>query len=94
AKFFGPDHIRLLHFILIIGAFLIPIIFLFLARKKTLNPSNILLAGFQLSITFFYNFLDVSYLYLFYTPVFVSLVISAWSLSAKPIPSTSVNTLQ
>jgi hypothetical protein len=95
AKFFGPDHVRLLHFILTCGTFLIPLIFLFLVRKKILTRPNILLAGFQLSITFFYNFLDVSYLYLFYTPVFVSLVIAGWSLSSQPLKmSAFVNTSQ
>jgi hypothetical protein len=78
AKFFGPRHVKLLHIILESGTFLIPLIFMFFARKKIFTDRNILLAGFQLSITFFYNFLDVSYLYLYYTPVFVSLVIASW----------------
>lgn len=81
AKLFGANHIRLLHLTLITGTFLLPLIFLFAVRKKILTQPNILLAGFQLSITFFYNFIDVSYLYLFYTPVFVSLVIAGWSQS-------------
>ena len=80
AKFFGPSHVQLFHFILEGGTFLIPLAFLFFVRKKILTQPNILLAGFQLSITFFYNFLDVTYLYLYYTPVFVSLVIAGWSL--------------
>jgi len=85
AKFFGANHIRLLHSVLITGTFLLPLAFLFAMRKKILTHPNILLAGFQLSITFFYNFIDVSYLYLFYTPVVVSLVIAGWSLSRKRI---------
>jgi hypothetical protein len=84
AKFFGPDRIRLLHLTLTTGTFLIPLVFLFWLRKKMATQPNVLLAGFQLSITFFYNFIDVSYLYLFYTPVFVSLVIAGWSLAEKP----------
>ena len=83
AKFFGPSHIKLLHFILEIGTFLIPPVFLFLVKKKISTQPNILLAGLQLSLTFFYNFLDVTYQYLFYTPVVVSLVIAGWSLSAR-----------
>ena len=95
AKFFGANHITLLHSILVTGAFLAPLIFLFALRKGNLRQPNILLAGFQLSVTFFYNFIDVSYLYLFYTPVFVSLVIAGWSLSCKPITAlASVRTLQ
>jgi len=83
AKFFGTSHIKLLHFILVAGSFLIPVSFLFFLRKKISTQPNILLAGFQLSLTFFYNFLDVTYLYLYYTPVFVSLLIASWSLSAN-----------
>src|SRR6185295_15694 len=83
AKFFGASHIKLLHSILVTGSFLIPLSFLLFLRKKILTQPNILLAGFQLSLTFFYNFLDVTYLYLYYTPVFVSLLIASWSLSAN-----------
>jgi hypothetical protein len=94
AKFFGASHITLLHSILVTGAFLAPLIFLFSMRKKILTQRNMLLAGFQLSVTFFYNFIDVSYLYLFYTPVFVSLVIAGWSLAGKPVaPSPLIDTL-
>ena len=82
AKFFGASHIKLLHFILVGGSFLIPLSLLLLFRKKISTQPNILLAGFQLTLTFFYNFLDVTYLYLYYTPVFVSLLIASWSLSA------------
>jgi hypothetical protein len=90
AKFFGPNHIVLLQSILIGGTFLIPVLFLFIVRKKVRTQSNILLAGFQLSLTFFYNFLDITYLYLFYTPVFVSLVIAGWSLSAQPVRESAI----
>jgi len=83
AKFFGASHIKLLHFILESGTFLIPLSLLLFMRKKILTQPNILLAGFQLTLTFFYNFLDVTYLYLYYTPVFVSLLVASWSLSAK-----------
>jgi len=93
AKFFGPSHIVLLHYVLEAGTFLAPLIFLFVVRKKLTKP-NILLAGLQLSITFFYNFLDVTYLYLYYTPVFVSLVIAGWTLYRQRELSANVNTVQ
>jgi hypothetical protein len=83
AKFFGASHIKLLHSILEGGTFLIPLAFLLFLRKKIHTQPNILLAGFQLSLTFFYNFLDVTYLYLYYTPVFVSLLIASWALFAS-----------
>jgi hypothetical protein len=82
AKFFVPDHLQLLHYTLLTSSFLIPIIFLIVTRKKFASV-NVLLAGFQLTVTFFYNFLDVSYLYLYYTPVFVSVVIVAWSMQKE-----------
>jgi hypothetical protein len=84
AKFFGPGNIQLLHHILLSGTFIIPILFLFLLRRKALASTIALLSGFQLSITFFYSFLDVSYLYLYYTPVFVSLVIAGCALASNP----------
>jgi len=83
AKFFGPNRVTILHSVLVAGTFISPIIFFLLVRKKSLNPSIVLLAGLQLSITFFYNFLDVTYLYLFYTPVFLSLAIAGWCLYAR-----------
>jgi hypothetical protein len=85
AKFFGPNRITMLHLILTAGTFITPIIFFFLVRKKDLSPSIALLAGLQLSITFFYNFLDITYLYLFYTPVFVSLVIASWCVYTQSV---------
>jgi hypothetical protein len=83
AKFFGPSHFNLLHIILVWGSFLVPLLFFIFLRKKNFSTVTNLLAGFQLSLSFFYNFLDVSYLYLFYTPVFVSLVIAGWCLTGS-----------
>ena len=85
AKFFGPNRITILHSVLVAGTFASPIIFFFLIRKKNLTPSIVLLAGLQLSVTFFYNFLDITYLYLFYTPVFISLVIASWCMYSKSL---------
>ncbi|HEX2631061.1 MAG TPA: hypothetical protein VHM26_18735 [Chitinophagaceae bacterium] len=81
AKFFGPDHTTLLHYVLLIGTFAIPVLFFLSIRSKKIPVANALLAGLQLSVTIFYNFIDVSYLYLFYTPVFVSLCIAGFSLA-------------
>jgi hypothetical protein len=83
AKFFGAGNTQLLHSILLTGTFTIPFLFLFLIKKKTLPVNIALLSGFQLSVTFFYNFLDVSYLYLYYTPAFISLAIAGWVLAAE-----------
>jgi hypothetical protein len=84
ASFFGPTGIISLHSVLVAGTFLCPLLFLIycLIRKQAgRQTNNFLLASFQLSITFFYNFLDVSYLYLYYTPVFVSLLIASLSFA-------------
>lgn len=84
AKFFGKEHAGLLHQCLLLATFLVPLLFLLyslLQKKKKSN--NLLLASFQLALTMFYNFLDVSYLYLYYTPVFVSLLIAALALYSQ-----------
>ena len=83
AKFSGPSHVRLLHDVLVWGSFLLPLLFYIFLRKKNFCNTNILLAGLQLTLSFFYSFLDVPYLYLFYTPVFVSLVIAGWCLTCS-----------
>jgi hypothetical protein len=88
AKFFGPSQITNLHFILVAGTFLCPLLFLvysLVQKKKGIMINNFLLASFQLSISFFYSFLDVSYQYLYYTPVFISLIIASMSLANKKI---------
>lgn len=81
AKFFGPMHVELLHRLLVYGTFIMPLLLLlygwYRKRRGGAWPNNMVLALVQLSVTVFYNFIDVSYLYLYYTPVFVSLVIAA-----------------
>jgi hypothetical protein len=76
AKFFVPDKVYLLHALLIALSFIVPTAFVVFCnvykRKHTLN--NIPLATLKISIVIFYNFLDVPYLYLFYTSAFVSVV--------------------
>lgn len=80
AKFFGPAHSALLHGLLVWGTFAVPLLFFGLVYKKAFPTVNLLLAGLQLTLCIFYAFLDVSYLYLFYTPVFVSLVAAGWAM--------------
>lgn len=83
AKIFGQAHIQLLHTVLLSGTFIIPFLFLFFLKKRSIAPNIAMLSCFQLCITFFYSFIDVSYLYLYYTPVFVSLVIAGWILKVN-----------
>jgi hypothetical protein len=77
AGFFGPAGITLLHILLIVGSFLVPIagILVCYARSKTKVMANIPLAILKMSLVFFYSFIDVPYQYLFYTSSFVSLLL-------------------
>ena len=83
AKFFVPGNIQSLHYILLAGTFIIPVIFFLLIKRKPGAPAIAMLSCLQLSVTFFYNFLDVSYLYLNYTPVFISIAITGFILQKK-----------
>lgn len=83
AKFFGPSHIGLQHYLLEILSIILPIGFVlycfYRGKRKTIE--NIPLATIKLSIVVFYNLIDVPYLYLFYTSSFVSLLIMAAALA-------------
>lgn len=87
AKFFGPEKIALQHYLLIILSFAVPLFFagfaVWLRDKKQYCVNNIALATFKLSLVVFYNFVDVPYLYLFYTSSFVSLIILAYFISLR-----------
>jgi hypothetical protein len=80
AWFFGPGHINLLHGLLITLSFVGPPAFMIAGRRRlnvALRPTapNLQLATLKLSLVVFYCFIDVPYLYLFYTSSFVSLII-------------------
>jgi len=79
AKFFGPANAGLQHTILIVLKFIVPLFFvvIYFKRNKQKKIANIPLASLKISLVFFYNFIDVPYLYLFYTSSFVSLIIVA-----------------
>jgi len=78
AKFFGPQQTTLLHQVLISMSFALPMLFMlgcfWWERRKKIMLPNIPLACLKLSLVVFYSFLDVPYLYLFYTSSFVSLI--------------------
>jgi len=78
AKFFGPERIAQLHYLLLFSSFLVPalcmIIGLQLKRKDKIPTHNLPLAVLKISLVIFYSFIDVPYLYLFYTSSFVSLI--------------------
>lgn len=77
AWIFGPKRISLLHHLLIVLSFLVPlagILFCYF-RSKTKKMANIPIAVLKMTLVVFYSFIDVPYLYLFYTSSFVSLIL-------------------
>jgi hypothetical protein len=70
AWFFGPRKVALLHGLLIAFTFVVPLVFIILRRRR----ANLPLAALKISLVFFCCFIDVPYLYLFYTSSFVSLI--------------------
>lgn len=81
AWFFGPRRIALLHRLLIILSFAVPTAFVLFTRRRT--PPNLPIAALKLSLVVFYCFIDVPYLYLFYTSSFVSLIMITLLLREK-----------
>ncbi|HLK28130.1 MAG TPA: hypothetical protein VKT28_06085 [Puia sp.] len=79
AKFFGANKMNQLHQLLISLSFIVPTAFILIYHllKKKMNFSNIPLAALKISIVIFYNFIDVPYMYLFFTSSFVSLAMVA-----------------
>ncbi|PWT73910.1 MAG: hypothetical protein C5B59_12255 [Bacteroidetes bacterium] len=99
AKFFGPERATLLHWTLIVLSWTIPtsfvIIYYWLRKKR--NWPNLAVASLKISLVIFYNFIDVPYLYLFYTSSFVSLIAVAIQIystaenKAEQVVSTQSN---
>jgi hypothetical protein len=79
AWFFGPHRIALLHGVLLTLSFSVPLIFTWAGRRWQ-QSVNLPLAALKISLVVFYCFIDVPYLYLFYTSSFVSLIIVAMLL--------------
>jgi hypothetical protein len=80
ARFFIPGKINILHYLLIALTFIVPaavILFCHSFRKK-IQFNNVPLATMKISLVVFYSFIDVPYLYLFYTSTLVSLVIAMY----------------
>ncbi len=73
AWFFGSGHVNLLHGLLIILSFVVPPVFMIAGRRH--SSANLPLATLKIALVIFYCFIDVPYLYLYYTSSFVSLII-------------------
>lgn len=83
ANFFGPDRILQLHQTLIVLTFSVPVLFVaacFFINKK-IKLSNVPLASLKIGLVVFYSFIDVPYLYLFYTSSFISLIAVSYFVS-------------
>ena len=72
AWFFGPRRIWLLHRLLMGISFVAPLLFMLYRRWR--GGRNLPLATLKLALVLFFCFIDVPYLYLFYTSSFVSLI--------------------
>ena len=85
AKFFGPQRISLQHNLLVFLSFAVPalsmIICLQLHKRNHIPIHNIPLAVLKITLVIFYSFVDVPYLYLFYTSSFVSLMAVCYFLN-------------
>ena len=82
AWFFGRSGTAVLHGLLILLSFTLPIAFTISAFRR--RRANIPLAALKLSLVIFYCFIDVPYLYLFYTSSLVSLIILALAMRVSP----------
>jgi hypothetical protein len=82
AWFFGPRGVALLHVVLITLTFTVPLLFTILCRRR----ANLPLAALKISLVFFYCFIDVPYLYLFYTSSFVSLIVVTLAFRDPSLP--------
>jgi hypothetical protein len=85
ARFFIPGKINILHYLLIALTFIVPAAFILFCHsyRKRIQFNNVPLATIKISLVIFYNFIDVPYLYLFYTSTLVSLVIAMYLLGRK-----------
>ncbi|MHA4812157.1 hypothetical protein ACX0G9_28945 [Flavitalea flava] len=91
AWLFGPKRIRLLHTLLIALSFLVPLAGMLYCyfRNKTKKMANIPIAILKLTLVFFYSFIDVPYLYLFYTSSFVSLILITLVIQVGEVETNS-----
>jgi hypothetical protein len=85
AKFFGPQRIATLHYLLLSLSFLVPVLCMIaglrLYKKYKFPVQNLALAVLKITMVIFYSLVDVPYLYLFYTSSFVSLIAVSYFLT-------------
>lgn len=88
AAFFGPRGVPMLHSLLILASFVVPMVTMLFCyfRSRTANLSNIPMAVLKISLVVFYSFIDVPYQYLFYTSSFVSLLLVTLVIQGESAP--------
>ena len=88
AYFFGPHRIAILHGLLITLSFAVPLGLagFYYKQRVALKLANFPLAALKITLVVFYCFIDVPYLYLFYTSSLVSLIVITLLLRENPAP--------
>lgn len=78
AKFFGAQRITQMHYLLLVLSFGVPLVSMIagleLHKRYSIPIQNLPLVLLKVTMVFFYSFIDVPYLYLFYTSSYVSLI--------------------
>ncbi len=78
AKFFGAQKIEQMHKMLVYFSLLVPVITMLIGlelhKRYRIPAQNLPLVILKLAMVIFYTFVDVPYLYLFYTSSYVSLI--------------------
>lgn len=78
AKFFGAHRIETQHYLLIYLSFGLPLLLMILGielhKRLHIPEENLPLVILKVAMVIFYTFIDVPYLYLYYTSSFVSLI--------------------
>lgn len=82
ARFFSYDQLTTLHQALFYGSLLLPPVLFIFYHFKLRDRVNILvfsLSSLKLSLVYFFSMNPMPYSYLFYTSVFISLLLAAWA---------------
>ena len=87
AKYFGPGQVELQYRLLVLGSFVLPFLLLagliYYEKKSGKRLHNVEPALILVTLTYFHSMIVVSYLYLFYTPVFFALTMAVLSFHSR-----------
>lgn len=87
AKYFGPENIGFQYGLLLYGSFLLPLLWVLAIIayewKSAKRLRNVEMSLVLVTLTYFHSMLVVSYLYLFYTPVFFGLAAISLSFHSR-----------